>query len=69
MNYEKFTSELNKYLANTETIESAPEPDPMDELFAILNQPYVKIVGIILLCAVIFVLLIFIFKKIRYKRR
>lgn len=69
VNYEKFTSELNKYLANTETIESAPEPDPMDELFAILNQPYVKIVGIILLCAVIFVLLIFIFKKIRYKRR
>ena len=69
MNYEKFKSELNKHLSTSETIVHAPEPNPMDEIFAVFNQPYVKVVGIILLCIVIFVLLIFIFKKIRYKGR
>ena len=69
INYEKFKNELNQYLSTSEIIDIEPDEGVLDEFLRILNQPYIRITGIILIVITLLCIFAFIFKKIKYRGR
>ncbi len=69
LSYEEFKTELNNYLAMSETVTQATKPSIWNVILAVLTQPYVKIGGAIVFVIIIFVLFFFVFEKIKYRRR